>query len=662
VAFDDQRTELSERAHKQSGVSTARTKFIRATSRLWRKFAALRTIDLDSAAQWPNSATVIERDEFGPLVIAVANATVFPDGSVKSGGRWLTSERFGLTPPRRPATETIGVDRDCGFVQLSRLTQIDVLESFAPRVATLGRLRPGLPVVVPSVRFPLAATLAQCAVTLGGVAIPGGAARRVTAALFARVPTINTGDAQFRLFAESLVQPEHKLVRKVYLENDNVNNPSTDTSIIGDIRFAHEKSGSELISLRRFGGGDIIRIAKEIVIASHVTMESESLRPFAAFASRTAEVTVAPVVATGRRDANRITATSRFDMDKALRRGAPLPRGVEVVSQPDYQIPDTDVSRHSVFDNGRWRTQSADVLVERSLGPWIVSVKNAILAPNGSVILEDGTVLGGTYFGEPSPAFTFDGWIAAESDGPVGFALLEKRGFGHGLLQIAPRLDALSRFDANLDLLVPQFGWNIAPLVERLGIPVKKIHHVSQVNQQHFRRVPQLFVSTQLHPESRTARADPVWLNDFVERFTSATPPTAPRKVYLARDNFSGRRGGCVNREILDEVAEQFGYDRVVPETLSFPDQIALVSSTTHMLGERGSALNWAGFMPTGSEVVMLNGVPETMGKNAVTFHNPVMAARGSVFNEINAMRAGTHRHFEVDPALLRRAMSGLHS
>lgn len=622
----------------------------------------VQSLSLDRTSQWPSFVTILAEDDFGPTVISIANATVFPDGSVKSGGRWLTSERFGLALPRRPATETLGVDRDCGFVHLSRLTQLNVLESFAPRVATLGRLRPGLPVVVPCVRFPLAATLAQCSVTFGGVAIPGGAARRVTAALFAREPTMDSGDTQFRLFAKSLVQREHEKERNVYLENDNVNDSSSDTSIISDIRLLHEKAGSELISLRRFGGGDIVRIAREIASASHVTLESESLRPFAAFASPIAEVTVAPRVSTGLRDANRVTATSRFDMDDALRRGAPLPRGVEVVSRPDYDIPDTDVSRHSVFDNGRWRTQSTDVLVEQSLGPWIVSVKNAILAPNGSVMLEDGTVLGGPYFGEPSRAFRFDGWIAAESDGPVGFALIEKHGFGHGLLQIAPRLDSLSRFDANLDLLVPQFGWNIAPLLERLGIPAERIHHVSQVNQQHFRRVPELFVSTQLHPESRTARADPVWLNDFVERFTSATAPAAPRKVYFARDNFSGARGGCVNREILDEVAEQFGYDRVVPETLSFPDQIALVSSTTHMLGERGSALSWAGFMATGSEVVMVNGIPETMGKNSVTFHNPVMAARGSVFNEINVMRAGTHRHFEVDPALLRRAMSGLHS
>lgn len=635
---------------------------MKAYSTVDRVLQRLLTVDIDAAKQLPGSVTVVNSDEFGPLVISIANATVFPDGSVKSGGRWLRSDRFGLTPPRRPATETIGVDRECGFVHLPRLTQIEVLESLAPRVATLGRFRPGLPVVVPSVRFPLAATLAQCAVTHGGVSIPGGAARRVAAALFARVPTFNAGDTQLRLFAESFVRPERKVKRSVYLENDNVNDVSTDSSVIGDIRLAHEKAGDELISLRRFGGGDIVRIAQEILSASHVTLESESLRPFASFASPTTAVTVAPLVAPGRRDASRVTATARFDMDDALRTGATLPRGVEVVSRPDYDIPDTDVSRHTVFDNGRWRTQSADALVESSLGPWIVSVKNAILAPNGSVMLEDGTVLGGTYFGEPSREFEFDGWIVSESDGPTGFALIEKRGFGHGLLQIAPRLDALSRFDVNLDLLVPKFGWDIAPLVERLGIPAEKVHHVSQANQQHFRRAPQLFVSTQLHPESRTARADPLWLNDFVERFTSASPSATPRKVYFARDDSSGVRGGCVNREILDEVAEEFGYDRVVPETLSFADQIALVSSTTDMFGERGSALNWAGFMPTGSRVVMVNGIPETPGRTSVTFHNPVMAARGSTFNEINVMRAGTHRHFEVDETLLRRAMSGLNS
>ena len=118
-------------------------------SRVQRALNRLRTINLDSSTTWPDSVAVVERDEFGPLVISIADATVFPDGSVTSNGRWLVSERFGMLPHRAAATETIDVESPCAFLLSVRPTRLNVVTSIGPSLTTLGRVHPGVAVVVP---------------------------------------------------------------------------------------------------------------------------------------------------------------------------------------------------------------------------------------------------------------------------------------------------------------------------------------------------------------------------------------------------------------------------------------------------------------------------------------------------------------------------------
>jgi capsular polysaccharide biosynthesis protein len=111
---------------------------------------------------------------------------------------------------------------------------------------------------------------------------------------------------------------------------------------------------------------------------------------------------------------------------------------------------------------------------------------------------------------------------------------------------------------------------------------------------------------------------------------------------------------------VLSELAEEFGYEKVHPELLSFEEQVDLVASTTDLFGERGSALNWSLFMPSGSQTVMVNSKAPNSKRRQTSFHNPVLAARGSRYREINVVRAGRNDHFEVDPRALRTAMEQL--
>jgi capsular polysaccharide biosynthesis protein len=168
-----------------------------------------------------------------------------------------------------------------------------------------------------------------------------------------------------------------------------------------------------------------------------------------------------------------------------------------------------------------------------------------------------------------------------------------------------------------------------------------------------------LIISTQLHPEQGTARSDPIWQSEFVKRFVGLSA-TAQRRVYFARQDTSGDRGGCVNRSVLTELADEFEFEKVHPELLSFDKQVELAASTIALFGERGSAMMWSFFMPTSSRTIVVNGKTGRQKDRHVTIQNPVLAARGSRYCEINAVRVGSHQHFEVDPRLLRTAMEQL--
>ena len=628
-------------------------------SRIQRALHRLQSVDIDRQTKLPDGVTVVNADEFGPLVISIANATVFPDGSVKSNGRWMLSKRFGLTAPIQPPTDVNTLESECAVVGHVRPTQRDLVETVGPRLATLGRIRPGTAALFPPTRQPLTQTVLACGLTPAGVIIHGGTARAMPAALFARLPFEDDRDGQKSGFAQIFHTQGKKLKGSVYLESDAVIDTVIDGPTFTDVRFSYEQSGSTLVSAKRFWPGDIARLASVIAEAAEVVLETEELRPFARFASQSASTHVAQPVKSFRRDSARMTATSRFDIDAALRSGSSLPRGVEIISRPDYEVPDTTLDNHRVFVNGKWRSQFDDVLAGRSLGPWILSVRNAIVAPNGSVLLEDGTQLGGDYFGELPQASMVDGWVIGETSRPSGLALTINRAFGHGLLQVAPRLDALMQHDRTMDVLVPEFTWDDTALLKRVGVERERVRRVSRANLHHLVKVPELIVSTQLHPEQATARADPIWQSDFVSRFVGSSPSTQ-RRIYFARQDASGARGGCVNRAALDELAEEFGYEKVHPELLSFDEQVELVASTVDLFGERGSALVWSMFMPPGSRVVSVNGRSSDSKLAHVSFLNPAVAARGSRYRAINAVLAGTTRFFEIDPIGVRRALEGL--
>jgi len=660
VSLDDKRETDEHRDQQAPSAALDTGLFQRLSARINRNRVARRTVDLDSTQRWPDTVTIVERDEFGPLVIAISGATVFPDGSVTARGRWYVSARFGLLPHLSDATDIIHVDVPTAFVLSVHPTRLNIVTSIGPSLVTLGKSHPGIATMFPDLsekpHHPITSLASTCGVTNGGFAITRGAARKVSSAVFARLPSAEISDNQVARFAETLRAANAPSSASIYLEQNNSDRSPSDPSMV-DLRFYHESSGSRLVAVNLLS---VEQIARAVSGASSVTVESTELLPFSEFASPTASVSIVDKTVHVGRATSRVTSTRSFDMDKALREGLPLPRGVEVISRPDYDIQETTVDAHRVFHRGSWGPQHANVLREHSLGPWLISVTNAIVSPNGSVLLDDGTLLAGLYFGAPRNQIPVDGWVTTELSGRAGLAITAMRGFGHGLLQVAPRVDAVNRFDGTMPILVSRGWWDDTTMLNVVGLDVGRTIRVAQEQMHHLVRVPELIVSTQLFPEVNTGRADPQWLTDFVNRLSPVQVRKPARRVYFARDDASGIRGGCANRYELDRVAAEFGYEAVIPESLSFPEQIRLATETVDMFGEQGSALTWSMFMPPESRLVSVQSKPDGHQNRLMTYHNPVLAARGSSFDLIGAVRAGKHLGFEVDPRALRRAMEQL--
>jgi hypothetical protein len=615
----------------------------------------VQALSLDRTSEWPSFVTILAEDDFGPSVISIANATVFPDGSVTVDGRWIVSERFGLGANQFTETEVKVLDGEYGFVVGHPNSMLDVVASIGPRAASIGRAKPGLDVFANSGPFALAPVFAACGLNFAGVLIDRGAAHRVGAAVFARMPNAEPTAPSVQQFTQLFSEGEAKATGQVYLMSDATSGARGVSASMVDSRFAHESSGATLLEVNRMS---VASLAQAVGTAAVVTLETETLKPLATFARPSASVNVADPTLPSTRDRRRFTLSGEFDIDSALRNGSVLPRGVEIISRPDVTVVDTTAEDHRVFENGRWRVQDQDVLREKSIGPWLISVKNAIVAPDGAVMLEDGTLLKGPYFGTPNYKFAFDGWVTSEVSGRAGLALTRSTAFGHWLLQIAPRVSALSTFDDSMTIIAGTTRWDDAELLRRCGSSPERIMRVSPDIAEHLVRVPELIVPTHLQPESRSARSDPHALNEFVARFTGATRNSSPRRVYFARDGESGKRGGCANRQELTVLAEEFGYETVFPEKLSLDEQIGLVTSTTELLGEQGSALNWSMFMPPGSRLVIVPNKPSSQRDE--TFHNSVLAARGSSVYNIKAFRAGTSRNYEIEPATVRDALEKL--
>lgn len=194
------------------------------------------------------------------------------------------------------------------------------------------------------------------------------------------------------------------------------------------------------------------------------------------------------------------------------------------------------------------------------------------------------------------------------------------RAYGHWLLEILPRLwlarRVLGQAFADHAVLVDDDApdWALAMMRHAAGVQDRQI--VRYVRSRTLLRVKRLVVPGQLHGDFRFHP----FARTFFDGLTGVTRDDLPTVFHMPRfghsaDPNDANRRLCTN---ADEVTARFaarGIPALSPESLSWPEQIALFRNARLIAGEFGSALHNAIFAGAGARVVSLGFLNDVQSK-----------------------------------------------
>lgn len=198
---------------------------------------------------------------------------------------------------------------------------------------------------------------------------------------------------------------------------------------------------------------------------------------------------------------------------------------------------------------------------------------------------------------EPRPALVFHGWGV--------------RVYGHFMIEMLPKLLLAARFSPVfghlapvLDRLMPD--WFIAILRDHLGLdPDSAIWFDSAAEQLHLTRatiLPLLARDGGWHPVAGQL------FDDLVRRHAVETDPRT--RLFVARGDFTNPAAPLRHypneADLAAIAAEEFGFEAIRPETLSFPAQIRRFAAASAIVGHAGSGMHNALFAPAGTRVGMI--------------------------------------------------------
>ena len=196
------------------------------------------------------------------------------------------------------------------------------------------------------------------------------------------------------------------------------------------------------------------------------------------------------------------------------------------------------------------------------------------------------------------------------------------RAYGHWLLEILPRLwlarRVLGKAFADHAVLVDDDAPAFALAMMRHAAGVQDRQIVRYVRARTLLRVRRLVVPGQLHGDFRFHP----FARTFYDGLTGAARADLPAVFYMPRQGHSAdpndaNRRLCTNAEALAARFAARGIPALAPETLSWPEQIALFRQARLVAGEFGSALHNAIFSGAEARVVSLGFLNDVQSKIA---------------------------------------------
>lgn len=252
---------------------------------------------------------------------------------------------------------------------------------------------------------------------------------------------------------------------------------------------------------------------------------------------------------------------------------------------------------------------------------------NAIVLPNGTLILESGEVI------SESIENGADRWLPPEyiSIGETleAATLVTKvgaRNYGHFIVEMLPRIMQVESIVSERNPL----------LLSKLskGFAEQVIYQATGRNLKcHYLNAAPVLVKRLCWPIRNTfhpVNNSPLAL-DTLSNLRMSSGRKNDRKLFLTRRDAPNRR--LINEESVFETLEPLGFEWVSPGNMSFREQIDVFSQSNLIVGVAGAALTNLVFMPEGSRVGML--APQTMAGFFfwdICFHRSI--AFGAAFGE----------------------------
>ena len=205
-------------------------------------------------------------------------------------------------------------------------------------------------------------------------------------------------------------------------------------------------------------------------------------------------------------------------------------------------------------------------------------------------------------------------------------------------------------------------------LLGAIGVATEAVTALPASEPQHFYEVEKLVVSNHAAIPGRRRRVD--WsrfermVGRIVAQVADQSVPSQCAKVYLTRAQSPSQRSGCLNREMVEDFMRERGYFVVAPETLSFENQVQLMSHAEHVVSEHGSGGLLSVFSKTLKSVTYLSPRPnyEVLGGEArgAPWARSTTVARNSTFRFASVFGSGTFESWNADEDSIRRVASCL--
>lgn len=198
------------------------------------------------------------------------------------------------------------------------------------------------------------------------------------------------------------------------------------------------------------------------------------------------------------------------------------------------------------------------------------------------------------------------------------------RVYGHFVIEmlfrilVARRAYGGMKFRSGVLLDTQAPDWLLTILKNDLGIPAGDLEFFDssreQVRLKHAIVPGRVFIRDQIHPIA----------NDLLDEFLHhiEIPASFRKRVFVARRNFSNPAAPhriCSNEASLVEIAKiDHGFEPVVPEDLTWREQIALFRDAEIILGQAGSALHTALFSRSDSRLASIGFMNLTQAEIAI--------------------------------------------